>query len=238
MRKSYRKSDYFERLKAFDDLRQREQDVREREFRLEVNEKLLSQDQKIEAYRAELKLDIQDLKEKFSSIREYMLDQFAKITQKFDTEILQIKGSILDLKTRVKEEILDVRHQIKEEVLRLDRNAMQMVNQLERYAKQVEHYRKESEYIKREANQMRRDANFILKRANHQYEKVEWQGKKLKDQLDYYQGKMYVDFQKQKLLLDKITMDQHHALQNIAFERQGTEILQQNLLGRMQVQQA
>lgn len=235
---NYRKSDYFERIKAFEQLKLREQELKNREFRLEIQEKLLSQDQKIEVYHSELKAEIHDLREKYGSLKEFLVAELAKVNAKYDKEILQIKSTIQDFRVQIKEQFLDMKHQFGQEILRIDRNAMQTVNELQKYAQQVEHYRKESEYIQREAQQMQRDAKFILKRANHQYEKVAWHSRKMKDQLDSYQGKMQVDFQKQKLLLDEITLAQHNKLKDICFEKMGSEILQKEVMQRINTEKS
>lgn len=243
--KGYNRGKQFEQQKAEEERKRKERELEARQLRLELREKLLEQDQKINAQgelfqtqQFEMKQEIHELRLDHQSLKMYVETEFTKVYAKMEQELAKVHTRIDELRVAVKEEMQEMKHQFGQEILRIDRQQMEIVNGLERYAQRVEQYRKESEYIKREAMQMKRDSEFVLRRAEYQYQKVQWEEKKLKDTLESYQGKMFVEFQKQKMLLDDISMQQHYKLKDIAYERMGTEILKREMVQRVEAEKS
>lgn len=220
---AYNRGNYIEQQRAIQEHKDRERDLKLQEIQIQMERRLLDQDQKIVAYRMELKDDIQQVKEQFSSLREYVVETFVRVNEKFDKEILHINKNIMDMK-----------QQFGGEILRLDANQNRAMNALEKYANQVQQYKKDSEQIVREAKHMRKESEFILKRADHHFKKVALREQKVEQSLERFQGKMQTDFLKQKLMLDAITQQQHNALKDMAYEKMGGEIMKTEMSSRME----
>lgn len=237
--KKYNKANHFEKVKAEEEKRKKEQELAFREMQLEMREKLLEQDRKIDAQGMEFKKETMDIRQEVNilrldheSLKKYVESEFVKVYAKIDQEIANVTKNIEGLRVEVRQGFADMKLWVGQEINRIDNQQMKIVNALERYANQVQHYRKESEYIKKEANQMQRDAKFILQRADHQYKKVQYEEKKLLDTLKSYQGKMAVNFEKQKMLLDDISLKQHYALRDIGIGKMGVQVMQKELSTR------
>ena len=205
----YTRSDEYEKQQFQKKIEQKEEELEVREFRQEVNERILGQDQNILGIQSEMREGFQETNNRFlqmeykmmqmqqefqqglmkvmetiHSLKAYFDERINRLEIHIERELANVREIISGLRVELKQDIANTKLQFGQEIMRIDKQQQQIVGKLAHYEAKMKGFTAEMAKMRHDAQRFAWEGQKVLERAHVLYQRHKVEMTQMGGQLD------------------------------------------------------